>query len=913
MKTKLFSLTFFLSIVIISAQKSSPIAGDASLLIDLLNKDYNFIENENFYEDLARDQNKAIKIFKTYYKDLTFNDTKIEYDYVFLNRGSLDIKGLNEKLVKLKAELLQTEGNEKKDKLNKIAEIKLKISKFQIAKNLDYFSSYKNISNEYIRTVDSLFYVKYKNTLNNKLDNFATYNSNSSIQKSIPFIGSLTFEAFIDGLSRFLVTRVKAELSNYVIKNIKTELDNPKPYSLLNELKVLLPETIGYINNFEAEEVVSFTNNVKQYIENDLNNLLINASQLKTTPRFQVLIDKNPDLELAFEALNILPQLSKIKNPIDYFDLLEQNQVLIDWSNQGGQEKKNIVNSIKLVNLIAHSLTIVDNGELKFVSTDFMTNYGSKPEFFLLYFGFLHEQNKNYYDIKFYGNDLGINKVFAKFKPDSVLQFEPTIKKVQMSLASVVKNAEKIYQQAKKIKKINKDEKQNITPELIYSFINDFVDFLQQLTKTGDFIADEAFKIEKLNINKKLSPYLNTAKNVSSIVLDLQKKRYATAIIKTIEIPSNLSSYSISLEELLDLPKSVSSIPTLYYTQQLFKNYSEKPKNEEDENQLIDMLGIYSYSLKNSESIELKKLGGELDAFLKTLLTSKDYNYDDELENLKKSINPKVLSELVAPLIRIVKSKISSKINSNLEAQINKYFSIYVKIELGLYKNNDELLKEKKKLSSEKNELLNLLRKDMPQLAIRTFRVKDKNAVKIIHFLGDIADSNNAEDVEKAFENFALPSGSYSMKKGAFNVSVNSYPGIFGGYDFNQYKDNFITGVTAPIGLSTTTFFKGVYFFVPIIDIAAPFRLRFDSDNKTEVISDFNFKNIFSPGAFVIVPLGNSPFVFNFGAQYGPQLKFTDSALQNSPNLTFDKSSWNIRFGVSIDIPVFNLYHRPKK
>lgn len=901
MKIKILLASLLLFSKLSFAQKSAPIAGDASILIDLLNKDYDYL-NENFYKDLARDQKRVIKIFKTYLKDSSQCNEK-DTNLALIGEIKDNFFELNDELQNLKSLLKNTE---KKDELLKsVNQIKVKLSKLQLKKNLKFFCCKKtSIGNSYLNEVICLFNKKYKAILSNENDDYITYNSTSSIQKSIPFIGSLTFETFIDGLSKFLVKRVKAELSNYVIENIKTELENPKPYSLLNELKIVLPETISYINHFEAEEVLNFTNNVKQYIENDLNKLLVNAYNLKTTPRFQTLINNNPDLELAFEALNILPQLSKIKNPIDYFDLLEQNKTLIKWSNTANtnanyQQKSNIINSIKLANLLAHSLTIVDNGELKFVSTDFMSSYGTKPEFFLIYFGFLHEQNKNYYNIKIKDSSLAIDSLFNRIKAEKVMNFDNKIKAVQTNLSSIVKNAEKIYQEAKKIKKINKDEEKEITPELIHNFLNDFVEFLEQITITGDFLVKDTFGQQDSNLNNSLSPYLNTAKNVNNIVLDLQKKRFATAIIKTIEIPSNFSSNKISLEEILKLPEEANNIPTLYYTKQVLTKYKEKPKNNEELNNLKQILALYSDSLDDNN---LKSTINSFYFSLDALKNKKAYKV--QITKIKNDlIQEGIIDSLVLPLVDIFDKKTSHKFK-DLKPELINYFVKYTKNNLNL---SQEDLTEAKKT------LLTKLKTKIPSIAITTLNIKNKNAIKIIHFLGDIAESNNSEEVEKAFESFALPTGSYSIKRNAFSVSINSYPGIFGGVDFSEYNSKAMTGITAPIGLSTTTFIKGIHFFVPIIDIAAPFRFRFDNDNNTETISDFNFENIFSPGAFLIVPLGKSPFVFSTGVQYGPQLKFTEKALMNESIFDLQKNSWNVRAGISIDIPIINLYHRPKK
>ena len=152
----------------------------------------------------------------------------------------------------------------------------------------------------------------------------------------------------------------------------------------------------------EANQALNFVDDLKQYVEQDLNNLLNNAANLSTTPRFKELVKNNPEFEFAFEALELIPKISKIENPIDYFDILENSRTLQAWaSNEKKKHQYNIANSIKLASLLAHSLTVVDNGKIKFVSTEFMANYGSETDFYLSYIGFLHQQNNKYFDIAF--------------------------------------------------------------------------------------------------------------------------------------------------------------------------------------------------------------------------------------------------------------------------------------------------------------------------------------------------------------------------------------------------------------------------------------------------------------------------------------------------------------------------------
>ena len=78
-------------------------------------------------------------------------------------------------------------------------------------------------------------------------------------------------------------------------------LKNKEEHPELYELEVLLPTTFAYLANFDANQLLQFSDDLKQYIEQDLANLVPNAANLRYTPRMSLLIANNPELDFAFE------------------------------------------------------------------------------------------------------------------------------------------------------------------------------------------------------------------------------------------------------------------------------------------------------------------------------------------------------------------------------------------------------------------------------------------------------------------------------------------------------------------------------------------------------------------------------------------------------------------------------------
>lgn len=418
MKKKSFLVfSAFVFSLSVSAQKDAPVAGNAATLCDLLKKDYNSIDPDSRPEEIIKDRSTVISLFKSY---LTETNQAALGNFVSKNVDSA--KRLMDTLMIWKSTkaayatvtINNKDANEAQAYLNSLKELaetlKSVEKKYNNFKYLADTVELHAISAQYIGNIALIsmiakFKEKYKLIQDNAYDKYASSNSTSTVQKGIPFIGGdMGFETLIDGFSRFLAKRIKEELTTYVIERVKKWLKDPAPDDPLAELKVLLPRTTGYIAGFQADQVTNFTNEIRQYIQDDLGKMLDNAGHLRETPRLSALLRNNPDLDFAFEAVELIPTLSKLKHPVDYFTFLENSRNISRWkSDSRDAVRYNIANSIYLTGLLSRSLLIVDNGELKFAGVDFITSYASENNFFKLYTGFLYQQNMKYYDIRFAG------------------------------------------------------------------------------------------------------------------------------------------------------------------------------------------------------------------------------------------------------------------------------------------------------------------------------------------------------------------------------------------------------------------------------------------------------------------------------------------------------------------------------
>lgn len=196
--------------------------------------------------------------------------------------------------------------------------------------------------------------------------------------------------------------------------------------------------------------------------------------------------------------------------------------------------------------------------------------------------------------------------------------------------------------------------------------------------------------------------------------------------------------------------------------------------------------------------------------------------------------------------------------------------------------------------------------------------------------IAGVATAENSDDVEKAIEAVALPSGSARIKRESVcNIALNAYVGLFAGHESLEDGNNKVMinsyGVTAPVGISfawgsrankeaktrkcksriKTVGGKSNGIFLSLIDIGAITALRF-GDSTTTKLPTIQLKNIVSPGIFYSLGFGKCPLSMNLGVQYGAGLRKVSAT-----TTTLSEKDY-VRFSVSllVDIPLLNFYNK---
>ncbi|WP_124978868.1 hypothetical protein [Nonlabens xiamenensis] len=188
-----------------------------------------------------------------------------------------------------------------------------------------------------------------------------------------------------------------------------------------------------------------------------------------------------------------------------------------------------------------------------------------------------------------------------------------------------------------------------------------------------------------------------------------------------------------------------------------------------------------------------------------------------------------------------------------------------------------------------------------------------KNLVFYSNFLIDLesaASEGDVDQMEAVLQRYALPVGSFRMKRGAsYSIDINAYPGVMGSLETNA--GNALTaGITAPLGIAFSINHPGEEeknsgasssLFLSVIDLGAPFAYRFTNDSSEGLPQEITWKQLFAPGVAYIYGFKNTPVSLMAGVQWAPELRSFDQENGSAKNI------FRVNLGITVDIPLFNL------
>jgi hypothetical protein len=645
--------------------------------------------------------------------------------------------------------------------------------------------------------------------------------------EAISSIGGLNVTNIADGFARFLVKRTKEELNVAFFTKFKEAISD----STYRDLQTVFPQTyrallvIGDgIYNYEA-----YLQTLRESFENDLSNLMTNLPTV--IDNHEPFFKKYPQLAASLlSSCYIAGQLADNTHPgkiiADYpADYL--NDLNLNWKG-----------SIQTIQLISESLrTSSGNDSVYWVSGSKIKDLVKDPVAFRIYLGLLYQVAIIKYDsIKFQKTNLCLVLKSVAEKYDSV--FIPY-------RDYIVKFAGKTDKLTSLIKNHKKPSSDSMAVEQYYQYFKSSINLLEFATEAGKL---PYVKLEHLKDT--LSLYFDVAYTTGDLVLDVNRRNYASAVTNAVHI--------------YDLIYAKYGKARLEYVE---ANWVTKRTHKKEEK-------IYAQAsrvLEQTDNVQFKN------NFLESKQLIKRYN-----ENFHVEITPTTFN-----------NDDIGKYKQRLDLEIKKY------LKLDTIFNNQKSMKEE---SSQSQESLKYL-------------------FKYGTFMATIVQAKSSDDVEKAIEASALPSGSSRIKRETpLNVSLNAYTGLFVAHEKivgmtdKHLVNNY--GVAAPIGvaISTSCHHWSYTAFLSLVDIGAVASFRFQNTDSVSQIPTIKLQDIVSPGIFFSLGFPKCPLSFNVGAQMGPNLrnvyvKQGDEYVNSYQNSVY----WRFSASLVVDIPIWNLYTTSKK
>ncbi len=903
------------------AQKNRAVFQDVGTLLNIMNRDYYSIEDPEIrLNEIQKDRATVVSIFKGYTANFTNPTTAYQTDITGYQR---DIKQIRQKIsawsvspqnvasdLLTKQANLVTLSNELNTKLDDLEKKLWQRDKEMLNKLSAYFSSV-NGQNVSLQKMIDKFILKFGNIFSGNPDQFASNIEMPQLKKSLGLFstGTLTVTQVIDGLSTFMAKRIKEELAMQIFDKIKKELSENNPVNdKFLELKILLPRTTTLLQTISPEQYPGVINSLKEVIEADLNNVMVNIPGLIKSSKVQKLINKNPEIELAFLGLQLIQDINRVKTPIEIIFLIESSELVMRWGEQ--DRHKNFVNGIRFASLVIYSLTEDTSDTRHLVSRDTWISLYKTPEFYSLFIGFLIQQDKKYYNITLGGTELNNLLKDGTKVVDWYTAFSPKI-------TDLLDQASGIESQLNELKKLKADG-HKLSYDSVAQTLKSSITFLDSAISITDFAFERLGKPGHVRMKSRM--YFTFARVAVDIYADLGSKRYYNAISKAVDIASLVETEAVAKksEQLRFIISEIRKIDALHL----------------DLSKEINSGKITSSTLERLKTIskELKISCRACSDFDTVIGMAGDIVSQEGIANVS-TLKSFLLSSTAVP-----------------------YFMDFYKRAFEKFLQLNGL--EDFPLPSPDTTPPTLI--DYRNFLLNNFSAfllvvnPNPDVLRVINFIVAVSKAEDAESLAKAIEAIALPPGSALIKReAAFNISLNGYAGFYGGVE-RIYETNSNAGAiafTVPIGIAISKSFgkpcegslnscrqSGSWtIFLSAIDIGAFTSVRFKDGDQT--LPEIKFKNIFAPGIQFIYGIPKSSFSIAAGAQLGPFLRKVEGPVTttttNTTNTTIDPINPNttivtttstsqstavlnekpaIRFGVSLllDIPLVNFFTKSK-
>lgn len=328
-------------------------------------------------------------------------------------------------------------------------------------------------------------------------------------------VGNLDVTNFADGLAKFIVDRTKQELNIAFFDKFKEVLSDPKYV----DLRTVFPETYAtlMVINDQIYNYNDYLQALRTAFDSDLSNLPNNLPSI--IDNHGSYFDANPGLKVILQSSFYLAQQVQLK---EHPGQMIANYPVNEFMGAETGINQNIAASLKTLQLVSRSFKS---------KTDSLTHYWANDSLIKklfndddavkIYIGLLVQKAK-LENIVFGEKKKELWKII-----DTSYTFVRGYEEYKNYFRTVSTKIRDIEKEIDALEGINKDSLKIEKYHTIAGKALDLMDHLIAVEKMPYFPKD-------LDIAKKAGIYIYTARTASDIVVDVNRKQYASAIMKTV-------------------------------------------------------------------------------------------------------------------------------------------------------------------------------------------------------------------------------------------------------------------------------------------------------------------------------------------------------------------------------------------
>lgn len=362
-----------------------------------------------------------------------------------------------------------------------------------------------------------LAYNQYlKNVMPNVFESTHSGNKIGDMTSSVlSSVGNLDVTNFADGLAKFIVDRTKQELNIAFFDKFKEVLNDPKYV----DLKTVFPETYAVLMVIDNQiyNYNDYLQALRNAFDRDLSDLPNNLPSI--IDNHSAYFDANPGLKVILQSSFYIAQQVQLK---EHPGQMIANYPVDEFMGAQTGINQNIAASFKTLQLVSKSFKSKTDSLHYWANDSLIKKLFTNDTAVKIYIGLLVQQAKKE-DIIFKGK---ASKELWKIIDSSytLARGYEEYKNFFRTVSSKVRDIEKAIEA---LKEINKDSLKVEKYHVIAGKALDLMDQLIAVEKMPFFPKD-------LDIAKNAGIYIYSARTASDIVVDVNRKQYASAIMKTV-------------------------------------------------------------------------------------------------------------------------------------------------------------------------------------------------------------------------------------------------------------------------------------------------------------------------------------------------------------------------------------------